>query len=161
MSLDLQSYLVQLKNAHGNITSGWVPVHLRDESVANCCTMWDMASKGSITAGVKNIQYFHDPGALFDPQRDVMDKGLFKNVCITTTACYRFQLPGYRQLGKQSRCFTDRMIMSCSGPIPAQKARTNSVPGAIFSHLMNFYYFHRFSWEKYTKMIGHMPWLYQ
>ena len=121
-----------------------------------CCKLLhdvDMASKGSITAGVKNIQYFHDPGALFDPQRDVMDKGLFKNVCITTTACYRFQLPGYRQLGKQSRCFTDRMIMSCSGPIPAQKARTNSVPGAIFSHLMfkrNVYHFHRFSWEKKT-----------
>ena len=53
---------------------------------------------------------------------------------------------------------------SCSGPIPAQKSRANSVPGAIFSHLMfemNFYYFHRFSWEKYTKMIGHMPLLYQ
>ena len=26
---------------------------------------------------------------------------------------------------------------------------------------MNFYYIHRFSWEKYTKMVGHMPWLYQ
>ena len=25
---------------------------------------------------------------------------------------------------------------SCSGPIPAQKSRVNSVPGAIFSHLM-------------------------
>ena len=40
---------------------------------------------------------------------------------------------------------------SCSGPIPTQKSRANSVPGAIFSTLMfemNFYYFHRFSWEK-------------
>ena len=40
---------------------------------------------------------------------------------------------------------------SCSRAIPAQKSRANSVPGAIFSHLMfemNFYYFHRFSWEK-------------
>ena len=39
---------------------------------------------------------------------------------------------------------------SCSGPIPAQKSRANSVPGAIFSHLMfemNFYHFHSFSWE--------------
>ena len=26
---------------------------------------------------------------------------------------------------------------------------------------MNSYYFHRFSWEKIHKMIGHMPWLYQ
>ena len=40
---------------------------------------------------------------------------------------------------------------SCSGPIPAQKSRANSVPGDIFSHLMfemNLYHFHRFSWEK-------------
>ena len=40
---------------------------------------------------------------------------------------------------------------SCSGPIPAQMSRANSVPGAIFSHLMfemNFYHFHHFSWEK-------------
>ena len=40
---------------------------------------------------------------------------------------------------------------SCSGQIPAQKPRANSVPGDIFSHLMfemNFYHFHRFSWEK-------------
>ena len=53
---------------------------------------------------------------------------------------------------------------SCSGPIPAQKSRANSVPGDIFSHLMfemYLYHFHRFSWEKYTKMIGHMPWLDQ
>ena len=40
---------------------------------------------------------------------------------------------------------------SCSGPIPTQKSWVNSVPGAIFSHLMfemHFYHFHRFSWEK-------------
>ena len=44
---------------------------------------------------------------------------------------------------------------SCSGPIPAQKSfdksQANSVLGDIFSHLMfemNFYRFHRFSWEK-------------
>ena len=32
------------------------------------------------------------------------------------------------------------------------------------SHLMpkmDFYYLHRFSWKKYTKIIGHMPWLDQ
>ena len=37
---------------------------------------------------------------------------------------------------------------SCSGPIPAQKLRANSVPRAVFSNLMpkmDFYYFHRFS----------------
>ena len=37
---------------------------------------------------------------------------------------------------------------SCSGPIPSQKSRANSVPGIIFFHLvfeMNFNYFHRFS----------------
>ena len=40
---------------------------------------------------------------------------------------------------------------SCSGPIPAQRSRENSLPGAIFSHIMfemNFYHFHSFSWEK-------------
>ena len=40
---------------------------------------------------------------------------------------------------------------SCSGLILAQKIRGNSVPGAAFSHTMpnmDFYYSHRFSWEK-------------
>ena len=40
---------------------------------------------------------------------------------------------------------------SCSGPIPAQKLRGNSVLGVIFSHTipkMDFCYSHRFSWEK-------------
>ena len=55
---------------------------------------------------------------------------------------------------------------SCSGPIPAQKIRGNLVPGprAVFFHTipkMDFYYFHPFSWEKHTKLIYHMPWLYQ
>ena len=43
---------------------------------------------------------------------------------------------------------------SYSGPIPAQKLRANSVSRAVFSHLipkMDFYYFHRFSWEKIHK----------
>ena len=37
---------------------------------------------------------------------------------------------------------------SCSGPIPAQKSRGNSVLGVIFSHTipkMDFHYSHRFS----------------
>ena len=53
---------------------------------------------------------------------------------------------------------------SCSGPIPAQKLRGNSVLGVVFSnkmHKMDFHYSHRFSWEKHTKLIYHMPWLYQ
>ena len=40
---------------------------------------------------------------------------------------------------------------SCSGPIPAQKSRDNSVLGVVFSHTMpkmDFRYSHRFSWEK-------------
>ena len=39
-------------------------------------------------------------------------------------------------------------MLSCSGPIPAQKSRGNSVLGVIFSHTlpkMDFRYFHRFS----------------
>ena len=43
---------------------------------------------------------------------------------------------------------------SCSGPIPAQKSRGNSVLGVVFSNTMpkkDFRYSHRFSWEKYTK----------
>ena len=38
-------------------------------------------------------------------------------------------------------------------PIPAQKIRGNSVPGAVLSHTMpkiDFYYSHRFSWKKNT-----------
>jgi len=53
---------------------------------------------------------------------------------------------------------------SCSGPIPAQMSRGNSVPGVIFSHTMpkmDFHYSHRFSWEKHTKLIYHMSLLYQ
>ena len=40
---------------------------------------------------------------------------------------------------------------SCSGTIPAQKSRGNSVLAVIFSHTMpkmDFHYSHRFSWEK-------------
>ena len=42
---------------------------------------------------------------------------------------------------------------SCSGPIPAQKSRGNSVHvlGVVFSHTMSkmdFHYSHHFSWEK-------------
>ena len=47
---------------------------------------------------------------------------------------------------------------------PAADRSRHKSPERIFSHLMfemNCYYFHRFSWEKYTKMIGHMLWLYQ
>ena len=39
-------------------------------------------------------------------------------------------------------------IPSCSGPIPAQKLRGNSVPGVVFSQTMpkmDFRYSHRFS----------------
>ena len=53
---------------------------------------------------------------------------------------------------------------SCSGPIPAQKTRGHSVLGVVFSHTMHkmdFHYSHCFSWEKHTKLIYHMPWLYQ
>ena len=65
---------------------------------------------------------------------------------------------------KAEKIYRTSTTPSSSGPIPAQKLQANSVPRDIFSHLMfeiNFYYFHRFSWEKYTKMIVHMPWLYQ
>ena len=50
----------------------------------------------------------------------------------------------------KSCCFLTRKLtsttQSCSGPILTQKSRANSVPGALFSHLMlemEFYYFHR------------------
>ena len=44
------------------------------------------------------------------------------------------------------------------------KIRGNAIPGAVFSHLMFemiFYHFHSLFGKKYTKMIGHMSWLYQ
>ena len=44
---------------------------------------------------------------------------------------------------------------SCSGPIPAKKSRGNSVLGVVFSHTMPKLDF------RYTKLIYHMPWLYQ
>ena len=54
---------------------------------------------------------------------------------------------------------------SCSGPISAQKSWCNSVLVVLFSNTMpkkDFHYSHRFSWEKkHTKLIYHMPWLYQ
>ena len=54
---------------------------------------------------------------------------------------------------------------SRSGPIQAQKSRGNSILGVVFSHpmpKMDFHYSHRFSLEKkHTKLIYHMPWLYQ
>ena len=40
---------------------------------------------------------------------------------------------------------------SSRGPIPAQKLLANSIPGAVFSHLMlemDFNSVHRFGWEK-------------
>ena len=63
------------------------------------------------------------------------------------------------ELGKKNKKNKQAQRRAAGGPIPSQKSRVNSVPGAIFSHLMfeiNFYHVHRFSWEKYTKMIGHM-----
>ena len=54
---------------------------------------------------------------------------------------------------------------SCSGPIPAQKSWDNSVLAVVFSNTMpkmDFHYSHCFIWEKKrTKLIYHMPWLYQ
>ena len=47
---------------------------------------------------------------------------------------------------------------------PTQEFGAHSVPRPVFSYIMpemDFYNFHRFSWEKYTKMIGHMLWLDQ
>ena len=47
---------------------------------------------------------------------------------------------------------------SCSGSIPAQNSRGNSVLGVIFSHTMpkmDFRYSHRFSWERNTLITCH------
>ena len=52
---------------------------------------------------------------------------------------------GYGKVNKTST------TPSCSGPIPAQKSRGNSVIGVVFSHTMSkmkFHYSHRFSLEK-------------
>ena len=40
----------------------------------------------------------------------------------------------------------------------------HQAPYLLFSHLMpkmDFYHFRRFSWKKYTKIIGYMSWLHQ
>ena len=53
---------------------------------------------------------------------------------------------------------------SCSGLIPAQKSRGNSVLGVVFSHTkpnMNFVILIVLVEKKHTKLIYHMPWLYQ
>ena len=57
-----------------------------------------------------------------------------------------------------------RATPSCNRPITTQKLRANSVPRAVFSHLMpkrNFIMSIDLVRKKYPKMIGHMSWLYQ
>lgn len=52
---------------------------------------------------------------------------------------------------------------SCGEPIPAQKIRGNSIPRAVFFHIMvkmDVYDFYSFSWGKHTKLVYHMSWLY-
>ena len=66
--------------------------------------------------------------------------------------------------GDFGKCEQTNKIHVCSVPIPAQKLQANSVQMGVFSQLMpkiDVCYFHRFSWEKLPKIIGHVPWLYQ
>ena len=53
---------------------------------------------------------------------------------------------------------------SCNESIPAQILQGTSEPVPVYSHTMpkmDFYYFHRSSCEKHSKLIYHIPWLYQ
>ena len=64
--------------------------------------------------------------------------------------CYCFHRFSWEKIHQNDR--SHALVIStpsCCGPIPAHKSRANSVPGAIYSHLMfECYCFHRFSWEK-------------
>ena len=74
----------------------------------------------------------------------ILDTHLF---CFAITTC-NVNAKFYRELQDIVKTST---TPSCSGPIPAQKSRGNSVLGVVFSHTMpkmDFRYSHRFSLEK-------------